>query len=125
LPIRCGGKKDPRPPRIKNVRIVMALAAVSGSLSAEMNGTLILIELAGHVGLLLWGTHMVGTGVQRGFGRTLRQWLGRNLDSRLHAFGTGLGITALLQSSTATGLLVSTSHFSVTSSYSEINIITL
>jgi phosphate:Na+ symporter len=70
-----------------------------------MNGTLILIELAGHVGLLLWGTHMVGTGVQRGFGRTLRQWLGRNLDSRLRAFGTGLGITALLQSSTATGLL--------------------
>ena len=37
-----------------------------------MNGTLILIELAGHVGLLLWGTHMVGTGVQRGFGSVLR-----------------------------------------------------
>jgi phosphate:Na+ symporter len=70
-----------------------------------MNGTLILIELAGHVGLLLWGTHMVGTGVLRGFGPALRRWLGRNMDSRLHAFLTGLGITALLQSSTATGLL--------------------
>ena len=70
-----------------------------------MNGTLILIELAGHVGLLLWGTHMVGSGVQRGFGTLLRQWLGRNLDNRLHAFGTGLVITTLLQSSTATGLL--------------------
>lgn len=70
-----------------------------------MNGTLLLVELAGHVGLLLWGTHMVGTGVQRGFGPVLRRWLGRNLDSRWRAFLTGLGITTLLQSSTATGLL--------------------
>ena len=70
-----------------------------------MNGTLLLIELAGHVGLLLWGTHMVGTGVQRGFGGVLRRWLGRNLGSRFRAFFTGLGVTALLQSSTATGLL--------------------
>lgn len=77
-----------------------------------MNGTLILIELAGHVGLLLWGTHMVGSGVQRGFGSKLRQWLGRNLDNRLHAFFTGLGVTALLQSSTATGLL--TTSFAAT-----------
>jgi phosphate:Na+ symporter len=70
-----------------------------------MNGTLILIELAGHVGLLLWGTHMVGSGVQRGFGPVLRHWLGRNLNNRLSAFFTGLGVTTLLQSSTATGLL--------------------
>jgi phosphate:Na+ symporter len=70
-----------------------------------MNGTLSLVELAGHVGLLLWGTHMVGTGVQRGFGTILRRWLGRNLGSRLRAFLTGVGVTALLQSSTATGLL--------------------
>ncbi len=48
---------------------------------------------------------MVGSGVQRGFGTVLRQWLGRNLDSRPRAFFTGLGVTALLQSSTATGLL--------------------
>jgi phosphate:Na+ symporter len=70
-----------------------------------MSGTLILIELAGHVGLLLWGTHMVGSGVQRGFGTVLRHWLGRNLDNRFHAFFTGLTVTTLLQSSTATGLL--------------------
>lgn len=70
-----------------------------------MNGSLALVELAGHVGLLLWGTHMVGTGVQRGFGNVLRRWLGLNLGSRYRAFFTGLGVTALLQSSTATGLL--------------------
>lgn len=71
----------------------------------SMSGTVLLIELAGHVGLLLWGTHMVGTGVQRGFGNVLRRWLGRNLGGRFRAFFTGLGVTALLQSSTATGLL--------------------
>src|SRR6202165_1589784 len=70
-----------------------------------MSGTLLFVELAGHVGLLLWGTHMVGTGVQRGFGNVLRRWLGHNLGSRFRAFFTGLGVTALLQSSTATGLL--------------------
>ncbi len=48
---------------------------------------------------------MVGTGVQRGFGNVLRRWLGRNLGSRFRAFFTGLGVTTLLQSSTATGLL--------------------
>jgi phosphate:Na+ symporter len=70
-----------------------------------VKGTLLLIELAGHVGLLLWGTHMVGTGVQRGFGTALRRWLGRHLTSRWQAFLAGLGVTTLLQSSTATGLL--------------------
>jgi phosphate:Na+ symporter len=48
---------------------------------------------------------MAGTGVQRGFGTALRRGLGRNLSSRWQAFLAGLGITALLQSSTATGLL--------------------
>jgi len=48
---------------------------------------------------------MVGTGVQRGFGPVLRRWLGCNLDGPVRAFATGLGVTTLLQSSTATGLL--------------------
>ena len=70
-----------------------------------MSGTLILIELGGQVGLLLWGTHMVSTGVQRGFGSALRRALEHNLTRRWQAFLTGVGITALLQSSTATGLM--------------------
>jgi phosphate:Na+ symporter len=48
---------------------------------------------------------MVGTGVQRGFGSVLRGRLGHNLTPPWRAFLTGLGITTLLQSSTATGLL--------------------
>jgi phosphate:Na+ symporter len=70
-----------------------------------VSGTLVLISLSGYVGLLLWGTHMVSTGVQRGFGAALRRALERNLSGRWRAFFTGIGITALLQSSTAVGLM--------------------
>src|SRR5690349_24187697 len=65
-----------------------------------------LLDLAGSVALLLWGLHMVQTGIQRGFGPNLRRWLGTALGNRLKAFAAGLGVTAVLQSSTATGLMV-------------------
>src|SRR6201999_1852492 len=39
-------------------------------------------------------------------GARLRGFLGRNLKNRLSAFCAGMGVTALLQSSTATGLMV-------------------
>jgi phosphate:Na+ symporter len=70
-----------------------------------MTGTVVLLELAGHVGLLLWGTHMVTSGVQRSFGAELRGWLGHNLQQRWRALLVGVGVTAILQSSTATGLM--------------------
>jgi phosphate:Na+ symporter len=65
------------------------------------------VGLAGAVALLLWGVHMVQTGVQRAFGPQLRRFLGHTLRSRFKAFLAGLGVTAVLQSSTATGLMVS------------------
>jgi len=71
-----------------------------------MNGTLTLIDLAGWIALLLWGVHMVQSGVQRAFGPNLRRILGAALGNRVKAFLAGLGITAVLQSSTATGLMV-------------------
>lgn len=64
-----------------------------------------LIDLAGAIALLLWGMHMVQTGVQRTFGPKLRSILGSALKTRLRAFLAGLGVTAILQSSTATGLM--------------------
>ncbi len=75
-----------------------------------MSGTLILVQLGGYVGLLLWGSHMVTTGVERGFGTELRLWLGRSLSrpgrpARFYAVLAGLAVTAILQSSTATGLM--------------------
>ena len=67
---------------------------------------LTILNLAGSVALLLWGVHMVQTGVQRAFGARLRSFLGRALKTRFSAFLAGTGVTALLQSSTATGLMV-------------------
>ena len=67
---------------------------------------LTLLQLAGSVALLLWGVHMVQTGVQRAFGAKLRRFLGTALRNRVRAFLAGIGVTAILQSSTATGLMV-------------------
>ncbi|HUC09355.1 MAG TPA: Na/Pi cotransporter family protein [Stellaceae bacterium] len=71
-----------------------------------MDAALTLIDLAGSIALLLWGVHMVQSGIQRAFGPNLRRVLGAALGSRIKAFLAGLGITAVLQSSTATGLMV-------------------
>jgi phosphate:Na+ symporter len=70
-----------------------------------MGTTLTLIDLAGMVALLLWGVHMVQSGIQRAFGPHLRRFLGSTLRDRFSAFLAGLGVTAALQSSTATGLM--------------------
>jgi phosphate:Na+ symporter len=70
-------------------------------------GTLVLLDLMGGVALLLWGLHMVHSGILRAFGPDLRHLLGKALGNRFSAFAAGLGLTALLQSSTATALLTS------------------
>ncbi len=71
-----------------------------------MNLPLTAVDLAGSVALLLWGIHMVQTGIQRAFGAKLRAVLTKALRNRATAFGAGLGVTAILQSSTATGLMI-------------------
>lgn len=64
-----------------------------------------IVALGGSVALLLWGSHMVQTGVQRAFGPRLKIFLGRTLRSRYVAFLAGIAVTLVLQSSTATGLM--------------------
>jgi phosphate:Na+ symporter len=49
---------------------------------------------------------MVQTGVRRAFGARLRSFLAQRLGTRISAFASGAVITAALQSSTATGLMV-------------------
>jgi phosphate:Na+ symporter len=66
---------------------------------------MILLDLTGGVALLLWGLHMVRSGVVRAFGSDLRRFLGMALRNRFVAFLAGIFVTALLQSSTATGLM--------------------
>jgi phosphate:Na+ symporter len=70
-------------------------------------GSLVLLDLMGGVALLLWGLHMVHSGILRAFGPNLRLLLAKALSNRFTAFGAGLGLTALLQSSTATALITS------------------
>lgn len=71
-----------------------------------MNIFKFIFEVAGTAALLLWGVHMVQTGLERAFGSKLRHFLVETLRSRLKAFLAGIGVTAVLQSSTATALMV-------------------
>jgi phosphate:Na+ symporter len=48
---------------------------------------------------------MVQSGITRAFGSDLRRFLRTALTNRFSAFGAGVGLTAVLQSSTATGLM--------------------
>lgn len=67
--------------------------------------SMILFDLMGGVALLLWGLHMVHSGIIRAFGSDLRRFLGTALRHRFLAFAAGIFVTAILQSSTATGLM--------------------
>jgi phosphate:Na+ symporter len=68
---------------------------------------LILLNILSGVALLVWGTHIVRTGILRVFGAELRRVLGRSANSRFRAFGAGLCVTSLVQSSNATAVLAS------------------
>src|ERR1700674_2249458 len=68
-------------------------------------GSTVILDLMGGVALLLWGLHMVHSGVVRAFGSDLRRMLSIALRNRASAFAAGLAVTAALQSSTATALM--------------------
>ncbi|KLN97802.1 Na/Pi cotransporter family protein [Moellerella wisconsensis] len=67
---------------------------------------LILLHLLSSVALLVWGTHIVRTGIMRVFGADLRRILGKSINRKSNAFLAGVGVTALVQSSNATAMLV-------------------
>ncbi len=72
-----------------------------------MTGFDLLASFVGFVALLLWGVRMVRTGITRTFTGQMRRVLAAGTKNRLAAFLSGLGVTILLQSSTATALIVS------------------
>ena len=72
-----------------------------------MSATHALVQILGAVALLLWGLHMVRTGIIRGFGAQLRALIGRSVANRARAVLAGVGVTMVVQSSTATALIVS------------------
>ncbi len=71
-----------------------------------MTGTAVLIYLIGGVALLLLGVKMVRKGVTNSFGVVLRQTIERGTQSRVRGFVSGLCVTGLFQSSTATLLIL-------------------
>ena len=64
-----------------------------------------LLNLLAAISLLVWGTHLVRTGVLRVLGSSLRRILAVSMGNRFTAALSGLGVTALVQSSTATALI--------------------
>ncbi len=66
-----------------------------------------LLNLLAAIALLVWGTHIVRTGMLRVFGENLRGVLAAQLQQpRSARWLAGLGVTSLVQSSTATCLIV-------------------
>ena len=65
-----------------------------------------LLNLLAAIALLVWGTHIVRTGVLRVFGESLRGVLAKSFSNRATAMLAGLGVTTIVQSSTATCLIV-------------------
>ena len=65
-----------------------------------------LLNLLAAIALLVWGTHIVRTGMLRVLGEDLRQVLASSFGNRFKAVAAGLGVTSLVQSSTATCLIV-------------------
>jgi phosphate:Na+ symporter len=65
-----------------------------------------LLNLLAAIALLVWGTHIVRTGMLRVFGENLRRVLAASFVNRFRAVVAGLGVTSIVQSSTATCLIV-------------------
>ena len=64
------------------------------------------VTLLGSVALLIWGVRQVRLGVTQAFGPDLRKLLAAASENRLRAFLAGGFVSGLLQSSTATALLL-------------------
>lgn len=66
-----------------------------------------LLNLFAAIALLVWGTHMVRSAILKVFGENLRAILARSIGNRMTAALAGLGVTVVVQSSTATAMIVS------------------
>ncbi len=65
-----------------------------------------LLHIIGGVCLLLFGLRLVRNGVTRAFGLELRRAISISTKNRVSAFFAGIGVTTLLQSSTATTMII-------------------
>jgi phosphate:Na+ symporter len=65
-----------------------------------------LLRIAGSLGLFLYGMKIMGDGIQQGAGDRLQRTLGFMTGSRVSAILTGCIVTAIIQSSSATTVMV-------------------
>jgi phosphate:Na+ symporter len=66
----------------------------------------VLIELVGAIALLLWGLRMVRTGMMRAYGSHLKRLARQNEGRLIPLLGSGFLFAILIQSSTATAIIV-------------------
>ncbi len=65
-----------------------------------------ILSLIGGLCLFLFGMNVMGDGLERRAGNSLKSLLGKLTNSRIKGFLTGLGVTAVIQSSSATTVMV-------------------
>lgn len=65
-----------------------------------------LFSLAGGLGMFLYGMHIMAEGMQKTAGGKLQKFLGMLTNNRVVAIGIGAIITAIIQSSSATTVMV-------------------
>lgn len=68
--------------------------------------SLVLLHVMSGVCVLLWGLRAVKLGMTKAFGQGLHRAISWGTKNRLRAFFSGIGVTMLLQSATATALIV-------------------
>ena len=64
------------------------------------------LTMTGGLCLFLFGMNVMGDGLERRAGNSLKALLGKLTDSKIKGFLTGLGVTAVIQSSSATTVMV-------------------
>ena len=64
------------------------------------------LTMIGGLCLFLFGMNVMGDGLERRAGNSLKTLLGKLTDSKVKGFLTGLGVTAVIQSSSATTVMV-------------------
>lgn len=64
------------------------------------------LSMIGGLCLFLFGMNVMGDGLERRAGSSLKALLGKLTDSKIKGFLTGLGVTAVIQSSSATTVMV-------------------
>ncbi len=78
----------------------------SKSISEDIMGILQFFTLFGAMGMFLYGMNLMSSGLQKAAGDRLRGFLSAMTSNPFKRVATGLGITALIQSSSATTVMV-------------------